>query len=350
MQWMIYGATGYTGRLVLEAALKQGHRPIIAGRNVDKLQDLSEEFDLDYVAFRLEDMSTIGEAIGDMDLVYHAAGPFVDTSDLMIRACLASSTHYLDITGEISVFENTFKYDEIARKNGIALISGVGFDVVPSDCLAVYVAGQISGANQLETGILGFDELSIGTSKSFLELLATSSVTREHGQLLPQRLGAKARKISFPTGTYRAISIPWGDLSTAYRSTGIPNITTYFVLSPAIMALSQVTSSLGALLFKPRFMRQLAGGVLERLMNNPNEQRLAAGRSYLWARASNASGQVAEAWLETFEPYRFTAEIAVKAVERTLELKPFGALTPAQAFGTDFVLELSSSKRWDSLN
>ena len=105
MRWMIYGATGYTGQLVVEEAVRRGHRPIIAGRNPDKLDVIADKYDLDYVAFRLDDENTIAEAIADADIVYHAAGPFIHTAEPMIRACLATKTDYLDITGEIDVFE-----------------------------------------------------------------------------------------------------------------------------------------------------------------------------------------------------------------------------------------------------
>ncbi|MEO1644032.1 MAG: NAD(P)H-binding protein, partial [Chloroflexota bacterium] len=111
MAWMIYGATGYTGQLVVAEAVARGHRPLLAGRNPEKLATLADTYDLDFVAFQLNDPTVIAEAIADMDVVYHAAGPFVYTSEPMIRACLATHTHYLDITGEIDVFEQTFRYD-----------------------------------------------------------------------------------------------------------------------------------------------------------------------------------------------------------------------------------------------
>src|SRR5687768_15065969 len=153
MDWMIYGATGYTGALLVEEAVRRGHKPILAGRNPDKLEVLADTYNLEYMAFRLDDVSIIAEAIAEMELVFHAAGPFIYSSEPMVRACLATKTNYLDITGEIEVFERNFSYDDTARKNGIALISGAGFDVVPSDCLAVQVAQQVRGASLLETAI-----------------------------------------------------------------------------------------------------------------------------------------------------------------------------------------------------
>jgi short subunit dehydrogenase-like uncharacterized protein len=349
MQWMIYGATGYTGQLVIEAALKRGHRPLLAGRNVDKLDALGKKYDLEYVAFRLEDVGIIGEAIGDMDVVYHAAGPFVHTSDPMIRACLATSTHYLDITGEISVFENTFSYDQAAQGNNIALISGVGYDVVPTDCLAAYVAAQIRGATHLEIGFAGFGGISAGTTKSMIEMMPEGNMLRRDGRLVASRMGKHTRTIPLPTGEYSAMAIPWGDLSTAYRTTGIPNITTYMAMPRGAILTAQLTSPVGQLLFRSKPMRQLAGSLADRFIEGPDETARDQGRAYIWAHVSNDSGQTASAWLTVPEPYQFTADVAIHAVEQTLALNPIGALSPAQAYGTDFVLQVAGVSRQDHL-
>jgi len=350
MQWMIYGATGYTGALVIEEALKRGHQPLIAGRNVEKLETLSAKYNLDYVAFKLDSEATIGEAIADMDVVYHAAGPFVYTSEPMIRACLATNTHYLDITGEINVFEQTFRYDEAARSNGIALISGVGFDVVPSDCLAVYVAQQIPAPTRLEIGIMGLTRASAGTTKSMLEIAPMGWFGRENGALTRLPAQQMTRKVRLPNGSYRAMALPWGDLATAYRSTGIANITTYFVLPHPLLSLAQLIKPFATQVFRSQFVRRLSGRLIDALASGPDEQTRESGRSYLWAKVSNDAGSSAEAWLETLEPYQFTAKVGVLAVERTLEYQPVGALSPAQAFGPDFILEVEETQRMNSLD
>lgn len=349
MQWMIYGATGYTGQLVVEAALARGHQPLLAGRNPDKLDDLSRRTGLPYVAFRLDDEATIGEAIADMDIVYHAAGPFIHTSDPMIRACLATRTHYLDITGEISVYENTFSYDDAARKNGIALISGVGFDVVPTDCLGLYVAQQVDGATSLEMGFVGFAGASSGTAKSMLEMMPYGSYVRQDGDLFRVGTDGRTRHITFSDGKTRlGMSIPWGDLSTSYRSTGVPNITTYAAVAPITPTLLRLAAPFQQLLRIPS-LRGFVAGLLERTMHGPTEEQRMNTSVYLWGQASNEAGQSVQAWLVTAEPYQFTAWAGVLAVERTAELNPLGALSPAQAFGADFVLDVEGTQRFDSL-
>lgn len=348
MQWMLYGATGFTGQLVIETALARGHRPLLAGRNVDKLDVLAQQYDLEYVAFRLDDVKTIGEAIAEMDVVYHAAGPFKFTSDPMIRACLATNTHYLDITGELPVFENTFRYDKTARANGIALISGVGYDVVPSDCVAAYVAQQVSGATQLEIAVIPLSNPTAGTVKSAIEVIPEPYGARQNGQLVKASFGKHKKELTLGEKTFTVYSSPYADLSTAYHATGIPNITTYAYFSSDMLPLLKVFGAFGGALFKPKFIRNLIGRYADRNFGGPDEQARENSSAYVWAKASNRGGQVAEAWLRTKEVYQYTAEVSVLAIERVMELHPVGALSPAQAFGADFALEVDGTQRHDS--
>lgn len=347
MSWMIYGATGYTGQLVIQEALERGHRPILAGRNPEKLEVLAEQYQLEYRAFHLDDLNTVVEAIAEMDIVYHAAGPFVHTSDTMIRACLGSDTHYLDITGEINVFEAHFAYDDAARKNGIAIISGVGFDVVPTDCLAAYVAEQVPGATHLETGIIGFAGASAGTTKSALDMLPVGWWSRRDGKLVKSSFGNKTIRLQVPNGkSYFAVSVPWGDLSVVYRSTGVPNITSYMAMNPILVGLGRLAFLPAQLLLKNPSLLAFADNLAERFANPPSDTQRETNRSYIWARATNSSsGQSAEAWLETLEPYQFTAKAAILAIEAVQELQPIGALTPSQAFGADFTLAVEGTRQ-----
>lgn len=349
-RWMLYGATGYTGELIAEEAVKRGLSPILAGRSAEKLAPLAERLDLAYKVFALEDVNAIANAIADMDVILHAAGPFVHTSDPMIRACLATKTHYLDITGEINVFENTFSYHDTALKNNTALISGVGFDVVPTDCLALHVAQKVNAAHTLEIAFMGLSNVSAGTTKSAIENAPSGGLIRQNGTLQPYPLGKGAKRIRFSHGVYHAMPIPWGDLSTAYRTTGIPNITAYMAVSPLSSTLLRVTAPVAQFMMRSGTLRQAAAGIAERIAPGPDETTRETARTYIYARAADKSGViVAEAWLETCEPYQFTAHSAVEAVMRVDELGSAGAITPALAFGADFVLAIPETKRLDKL-
>ncbi|MHB8420218.1 MAG: saccharopine dehydrogenase family protein [Myxococcales bacterium] len=347
--WMLYGAYGYTGRLIAEAALRRGHRPLLAGRSEAKLAPLASELHLDHAAVDLGDAAALRRALGGLPLVLHAAGPFVHTSEPMRRACLDAGASYLDITGEIPVFEAVFAQDAEARRRGVCLMSGVGFDVVPTDCLAVHVARKLATPSALEIAIDASGIASAGTMKSVLGLLPEGGLVRRGGHLAPWRLGKGGREVRFSHAVRHVLPIPWGDLATAFRSTGCPDITTYMAL-PAAQATA--VAACGPLLKTAlRFpsVQRVAASWAERSFPGPDEAERSSGRSHVWVRAVDRESNQAEGWLELGDGYAFTAASAVRAVERTLEQKPVGALTPAQAFGPDFVLEIEGVRRLDRL-
>lgn len=348
-RWLLYGAYGYTGRLIIEEAVRRSHRPVLAGRDAAKLAVLGERYDLDWIALDLTYADRLVKTVERFETVLHVAGPFVHTADPMIRACLAGKTNYLDITGEIPVYENTLRQDHAAKASGVALISGVGFDIVPSDCLAAYVAEQLPGATHLETAISSGSGISAGTAKSLFGMVnhfGRGAVVRRNGRLVPQPFGRHGRTVRFSNGkTRHVIPIPWGDVVTAYHNTGIPNITSHlaFPKTPGFGLLADPTLKLA---MSPRFNR-LTSAVLEQTLPGPDEKTRQKARAYLWACASKESGETTEAWLETPEAYYFTAVCAVRCVEAIATGNITGALTPAQAFGTDFVLSIPGTKRLD---
>ncbi|HEV7923072.1 MAG TPA: saccharopine dehydrogenase NADP-binding domain-containing protein, partial [Thermoanaerobaculia bacterium] len=142
--WMIYGANGYTGELIAREAARRGERPILAGRDRTAVEALAKELGLQWRAFPLD-----APDLRDIQLVLHCAGPFMYTSAPMVRACLDAGAHYLDITGEIVVFEAVMRKDGEAKQRGVTLLPGVGFDVVPTDCLAAQLAQRLPDADEL---------------------------------------------------------------------------------------------------------------------------------------------------------------------------------------------------------
>ncbi len=346
--WLIYGAYGYTGQLLVAEVVQRGYKPTLSGRNPAQLEPLAAQYGLPWLALDLQKQAALNEAIEPFDLVLHAAGPFSQTSDPMIRACLAGKTHYLDITGEIPVFENTLSYDRLAQSRNVALISGVGFDIVPTDCLAAYVAGQLPDATELEIGIHAGLVLSAGTVKTALEQVSGGSAVRRNGHIQPIRLGQGRKAITFAHGeTVECLPIPWGDLATAQQSTGIGNVTAY-LSAPGVPGLGVITAVSGFLL-RAAPLRHLAQRLVARTVAGPDAETRQTARSYVWAQARNNEGQAAQAWLDLPEIYRFTVLAALNAVQETLARPPAGALTPAQAFTPDFVLTIPGAQRFDRL-
>ncbi len=343
MAWMIYGANGYTGELAAREAIGKGHAPILAGRNAEAVGKLARELGLPSRVFSLDDPQSTAAELYGVQAVLHCAGPFVHTSAPMVNACLATGAHYLDITGEIAVFESIFRRGDEARKANVALIPGVGFDVVPSDCLAARLAAALPDATEL---VLALDtsggSMSRGTLKTMIESLPDAGAIRRNGEIVPVPLAFDAREIDFGPGRGKrwAMTIPWGDVATAYHSTGIPNIRVYSGTPPAqIRKVKRLAPLLPLAGWGP--FKRLAQRWVERKVTGPSEQVRETARVRLWGEVRNPAGRTVTATLETPEGYRFTATSAVASVERVLQgTVPPGAWTPSRAFGADFAASL----------
>lgn len=349
MTWMIYGANGYTGSLLAEEAVRRGHRPVLAGRNGDKIKPLAERLGLEVREASLDDPARLRAIVGDVGLVLHAAGPFAATSAAMLDACLDTRASYLDVSGEVAVLEHTLSLDTRAQERGVALVSAVGFDVVPTDCLARYLVERMPDATALEIAIDLGASPSPGTAKATVASLAAGAMLRERGALRPVGKTRLRKRVRFARGTRRVVPVSWGDLATAYRTTGVADIATYMALPRGMGWLAAVTMPLVQRLLRRERRRERAVRWIDRNVRGPDANARQRRRSHAWVRARNAAGDSTEAWLETLEGYQFTLEAAVRAVEELQARKPVGALTPARALGTDFVLSIPTTRRFDAL-
>jgi len=347
--WMLYGAYGYTGRLIAQEAKNRDHYPVLAGRSAEKLIPFAENLDLDYVILEMNNEDILAKTVEEFDLVFNSAGPFKYTSAPMVEACLKAGTNYVDITGEVPVFEQNFKFDKQAKDKEIAIISGVGFDVIPTDCLAKYVSEKIEKPTSLDLGITAMSNPSPGTLKTMLEHYDIGQLVRRNGRLIHLQKDLK-RKIHFSDKERIVQPVTWGDLSTAYRTTGIPNITTYFPLPKKFPNLLESIGSSGKDMLESEESKKKVERWIEENIHGPDEFKRQTFRCYIWASASNDVGGQTEAWLETMESYQFTAVAGVRCVEKIFDIKPKGALTPVLAFGTDFILEIPETRRLDSID
>ncbi|HSK75497.1 MAG TPA: saccharopine dehydrogenase NADP-binding domain-containing protein [Thermoanaerobaculia bacterium] len=342
MDWMIYGANGYTGELAAREAARKGLKPVLAGRNAEAVGKLARELGLPSRTFSLDDSTGTAAELFGIKAVLHCAGPFIKTSAPMVAACLGTGASYLDITGEIPVFERVLSQGEAARRAGVALIPGVGFDVVPTDCLAARLKEALPDATDL---VLAFytdkGGVSRGTLKTMIESMPHAGAIRRDGKIVPVPIAFDSREIDFGRGGRRwAMTIPWGDVSTAYHSTGIPNIRVYSGTPPSqIRRMKRLAPLLPLAGWPP--VKRFAQRWVERRVTGPSLEQRETARVYLWGQARNAAGRTVTATLETPEAYRFTAESAVAAVERVLagKVQP-GAWTASRAFGPGFVTEL----------
>lgn len=332
--WMIYGANGFTGRLIAEVAARRGLHPIVAGRRADAVEAVARQFGFEARVFPVEAMA---KHLDGVRVLVLAAGPFVHTSSAAVAACLERGCHYLDITGEIDVFETLRARDAEAKRTSVALLPGVGFDVVPSDCLAATLAEALPGATRLDLAISGA-QVSRGTAKTVLLHLAEGGVVREDGVLRPVPLAWKTRTIPFADKPRFAMTIPWGDVSTAFHSTGIANIRVYAGASPVQVRQLRLGRPLVPLLSLGP-VRRFAERRIEKRVTGPDAEARASRRGQLWGRVEDAAGNAIEATLTTPEPYALTAETAVEAAQRALAGLSAGFHTPSTAFGAAFVTE-----------
>lgn len=343
-QWMIYGATGYTGVLTAERAVQLGERPILAGRSEEKVRPLAERLGLPWRVFPLDDDAAVVAGLDGVDTALLIAGPFSATSRPFFKACLATGTHYLDITGEMSVFESVLGRNEKARAAGIVAMPGVGLDVVPTDCMAAMLHDRLPDATHLELAIWGLGGLSPGTTKTMVEGLALGSAERVDGRIIPVPSGHSTRTVRFVSAERFIVSVPWGDVSTAFHTTGIPNIRTYFALKPAVVTGMRLNDLLKPI-YGAKPVQRMLKWFVEQTVKGPDESARRIARVEIWGEARNAAGTVVQGRFVVPEGYTFTADAAIACVRGVRAGKvPAGAVTPAKAFGGNFVMTLPGAR------
>jgi short subunit dehydrogenase-like uncharacterized protein len=345
--WMIYGANGYTGRLIAEEAIKRGMKPLLAGRNRDALTTLATQHNLIHRVFDLNNPDEVLRNLEDVELVLHCAGPFSRTAAPMLNACLERNAHYLDITGEIGVFEMCHENHARAQHQGMVIAPGVGFDVVPTDCLAMQLKQRLPDANELVLAFEAGGGPSPGTAKTSIEGLGKGGRVRRNGELVTVPLAYKQREFLRDGQARSAMTIPWGDVYTAYISTGIPNIETYMVVPAKTIGrvrwLRHVQPLLGLALVQ-RFLKSR----IDKSVPGPSDDRRRKSDCYIWGEVRNAAGKQAKLILTTPNGYDLTVQSSLGVVAHLLERneRPSGGyFTAGQLMGADYVLKLPGVKR-----
>ncbi len=339
---LIYGSYGYTGRLITREATARGLSPILAGRNGVRVEQQAAEYGLEGRPCTLE--GDLESHLEDVSAVCHCAGPFSKTAAPMVEACLATGTDYLDITGELDVFARLSALDEQAAAADVTLLPGVGFDVVPTDCLAAFLSDQLPTATELALGISAEMSLSRGTARTAVEGLGEGGVIRRDGSLRRVPVGHDSRQIDFGDGPQSAVTIPFGDLVTAAHSTGIETISVYLAVpAPAIPAM-KLSNALRPL-FRTSPAKRTLEWLVDRVADGPDGRELAQSRATVWGEVTDGE-RTERARIRTPNPYALTAEAAVSATERVLAgTVDAGFQTPSTAFGPDFVLECAGTER-----
>jgi short subunit dehydrogenase-like uncharacterized protein len=321
---MLYGAAGYTGALIAEQALERGHRPVLAGRSEPAVAALAEKLGLAHQCMSVDDPVALDAALANVDLVLNVAGPFLHTAAPLADACLRAGVHYLDISNELQVFRALYDLHERAEQAGVAIIPGVGFGVVATNCLARYVSDAVGGAKHLEVATrAAIAQPGPGAAATRRESLAYGGWIRHGGELEPLSLGSGITTVTLPDGPCQVMPVPTGDLEAAFQATGAADVVCYApVPAPAVVG------------------------------QQASDKDVAAPQPYRssgWARATGRGGATAEAFLQTGESYLFTTVASIRAVEGTLAGSPQGALSPAAAFGADFAFTVPGTTRTSTM-
>jgi short subunit dehydrogenase-like uncharacterized protein len=347
--FLLYGATGFTGTLIARLAPAYGLGPILGGRDAAKLGALAAELGLQHRAFSLTDASRVRAALEGVSAVLNCAGPFIHTYRPMVDACMVQRVHYTDVTGEIDVFEALAVRDAEAKSAGVTLLPGTGFDVVPTDCLAAHLKRRLPSADRLLLGIRGSGRLSRGTATTMVENQHRGGAVRKAGRIVRVPAAWKTREIDFGRGPVPAVTIPWGDVATAWYSTGIGDIEVYAAVPPVLRRALAATNHVRALL-RMKWLTSLQKRRIRNGPAGPGEKELTHGKSYVWGMVEDAAGERAVARISGPNGYTLTAHAALIIQQRMLAgLTPAGFQTPSSACGPDLVLEIPGVLREDVL-
>jgi short subunit dehydrogenase-like uncharacterized protein len=352
--FLIYGSYGYTGQLIIDHALKEGLRPILAGRNKKKLIPQAEKYNLEYRAFALDETAILDSVLSGVDAVLHCAGPFVHTFRQMAEACLRTKCHYVDISGEIPGFEALAAMDDQAKAAGIMFLPGAGFDVVPSDCLAAHLKQRLPSATHLRLFVSGVGAgASRGTAKSAIENMHRQGTIRRNGKLVQVPPAWNVREQDFGRGYTKVVSVGWGDVGTAYYSTAIPNIETYFALPESAIKFLRAMRVIGPLMYN-RPVKSILKFLINTFLQGPTEQRRKNTSAIFVGEVIDQSRRRVSSKIITPEGYTCTALTTVAIMKRILNSDPStgsgqrfktGFQTPSLAYGADFILQFRGVRR-----
>ncbi len=343
---VIYGATGYTGRLIAERAKAEGFAPVLAGRNGGKLLRLAARLKLDARTAQLDNPKSLDALLEGAGVLLNAAGPFSVTASPLIDACMRSGTHYLDITDELSVLEACAARDEEARRAGIMLMPGCGFDVVPSDCLAAHVVAHIEDPAKLVVAVRGLGKTSRGTRRTLIDSLSRGTRVRRRGKIVAL-WRAPVRELDFGDGAQRVRAVGWGDVVTAFHSTGVPDIECYVDGSKGFLRLNALNRRLGFLI-RLRPLKSLLKTWVFLGREGPTAAQRGKSHAVFIVEAENKDGARKTARLDTPEGYTLTAMTAVEIARRVLQGEArAGFQTPSRLYGADFILGFPGVSRRD---
>ncbi len=335
---LVYGANGYSAGLIIEELLKRNIKPVLAGRNEKAVKQVSQRLNLPYKIFDLSEIESVVQNIKEFHTVLNCAGPFKYTAKQLIEACLEAEANYLDITGEIPVLQTAFENDDAAKKSGIVILPSVGFDIIPTDCLAKRLSEKMPDAKHLMLGLLNKKgKISRGTWLTTIEFLGATGRIRREGKLIESQIGEYKISVKRNDFDFSGISIPWGDVFSSFCSTGIPNVEVYLGVPKFLYNAVWLVPVIQRII-SLKILKNVISGFIKNNFTGPNKNQRDSTVTYIWGRVKNEKGETYDEAYKVMEGYNLTAVGAAESVIRVLhgEVGP-GTKTPSLAFGSNFM-------------
>ena len=344
--FLLYGANGYTGELIARYAAQYDLHPILAGRREEVLKPLAAKLNYPYKVFDVNDEASLLAALKEVKLVVNAAGPFEFTAKPIIDACLQTGTHYIDVNGDIAVFEFIKQYDATAEQAGIMLLPGAGFDVVPTDCTALLLKKLLPAAVSLKLAFANIGGgLSHGTATTMVNKLGHGGAVRKNGKIVSVPLGEKGMRVDFGARRFFVMTIPWGDISTAYFSTSIPDIESHTAISPNVYRLLKLQGTFNWLL-RTNFIQKMIKRKIDKRPAGPGDEQRSKAMSLVWGQVSDNKGETRTVRMSCPDGYTLTMHSTLLIAKKILHGNfKTGYQTPASAYGEDLVMELPNVQR-----
>lgn len=343
---LLYGANGYTGELIARYAHEYKLQPILAGRKEEAIRALAERLQLPYRIFGLNDATILQHQLQDVQLVIHAAGPFSHTAKQMIEACIATNTHYIDINGDIQVFELIKQYDASAKKANVMLMPGAGFDVIPTDCIAARLKNELPDATHLQLAFISNGGgLSHGTASTMVQRIGEEALVRINHQLTKKPFGHKGMWLDAAGQKRFVMSLQWGDISTAHFTTGIPNIEVFTGMKPSVYRLLKFQFLFNWLL-RTSFIRKRIQDRINKAPAGPTDEQRSKSQTFVWGKVWNASGEQRTAALHCGNGYSVTTWGCLYIAQQIIQQNwKAGYQTPAAVYGEKLIYQLPESKQ-----
>jgi short subunit dehydrogenase-like uncharacterized protein len=346
---VVFGATGYTGRLTAEALIARGIRPVLAARDPVKLGKLADELggDLETHVADVSRPASVASLVEEGDVLLTTVGPFHRWGDPAAEAAIAKRAHYIDSTGETPFIRKIFEqYGPRAEATGVGMLTAFGYDWVPGNlaaALALREAGD--AAVRVDTGYYnsGPARPSGGTAASIAGILTEPSFTFRDGRLQTVRSADRYRTFPLNGRERPAATVGSSEAFTVPRlSPNVREVNSYLGWFGPMTRVVQASSLLGAGLFRTPGSRKLAARVANRYVKGstggPNAGERAKVNSHIFAEAFDASGRrLAHVYLRGIDGYTFTAGTLAWGAERAAagRLRGTGALGPVDGFGLD---------------